>query len=311
MIPDSRVGRKVLVLMLVWSAAGLAGCGTGPATTASSNGRVSVVAAENEYGDVVAQVGGRYVSVISVENNPNTDPHTYEVSPTVASAVAHAGLVIQNGLGYDTFMTRIEAASANAGQRSIDVQRLLGLADSTPNPHLWYGPETMPRVARAIAADLTGLEPSHAAYFQQNAARFTASLQPWLADLAAFKASYAGLAVATTEPVADQLLTAMGLRNLTPFAFQADVMNGTDPTPQDVALEEGFFTHHSVKVFVYNQQAVDSLTESIRASAQETRVPVVGVYETMPAHYDYQSWMIAETGAIRAAVVEDRSTQHL
>ena len=87
----------------------------------------------------------------------------------------------------------------------------------------------------------------------------------------------------------------MGTDNLTPFAFQADIMNGVDPSPQDISLENGFFTQHKVKVFVYNQQVVDSLTTSIRQTALKAGVPVVGVYETMPTPgYDYQSWMLAE-----------------
>jgi zinc/manganese transport system substrate-binding protein len=118
--------------------------------------------------------------------------------------------------------------------------------------------------------------------------------------------------VATTEPVADDLLTAMGLKNVTPWVFQADIMNGVDPSPQDVTLEEGFFTHHTVKLFCYNQQVVDSLTASIRTNAKHAGVPVVGVYETMPTPgYDYQSWMLAETRAIQAAVVSGTSTPHL
>ena len=34
----------------------------------------------------------------------------------------------------------------------------------------------------------------------------------------------------------------MGMRNLTPFVFQADIMNGVDPAPEDITLEDGFFT---------------------------------------------------------------------
>ena len=73
--------------------------------------------------------------------------------------------------------------------------------------------------------------------------------------------------MATTEPVADYLLDAMGMKNLTPFAFQADIMNGVDPSPEDITLEDGFFTKHQVKVFCYNQQVVDSLTASIKQTA--------------------------------------------
>ena len=43
-----------------------------------------LVATENEYADVLSQIGGKYVRVSSILNNPNTDPHTYEASPSVA-----------------------------------------------------------------------------------------------------------------------------------------------------------------------------------------------------------------------------------
>ena len=312
MVPNKRTAAFLSVAVLIAGSGLLAGCGSGSGGGVSTAGVVSVVAAENEYGDVAAQIGGRYVTVTSVESNPNTDPHNYEVSPRVASEVAGAALVVVNGVGYDPFMDRIEAAAPNRTRRTINVQHLLGRPDNTPNPHLWYAPTTMPKVAAAIAADLAAVAPAHAAYFQANAEHFTASLQPWLSAVATFRARYAGTAVATTEPVADYLLEAMGLDNLTPFTFQADIMNGTDPTPQDVALEDGFFTHHRVKVFVYNQQVVDSLTESIRSSAERAHIPVVGVYETMPVPgFHYQSWMKAETDAIAAAIESDRSTEHL
>jgi zinc/manganese transport system substrate-binding protein len=127
----------------------------------------------------------------------------------------------------------------------------------------------------------------------------------------AFRAKYPGTAAATTEPVADYLLTAMGIRNLTPFTFQADIMNGVDPSPQDISLENGFFTKHKVKLFCYNQQVVDALTTGIRQTALRSGVPVVGVYETMPTGYRYQSWMLAEVRAIEKAVASKISTQRL
>jgi len=89
-------------------------------------------------------------------------------------------------------------------------------------------------------------------------------------------------------------------------------MNGVDPAPQDVTLENGFFTNHTVKVFCYNQQVIDSLPTSIRLGALKAGVPVVGVYETMPTPgYDYQTWMLAEVDAIEKAVEDGVSTQRL
>ena len=192
------------------------------------------------------------------------------------------------------------------------VQSLLGLPDSTPNPHLWYKPGTMPAVANAIAADLAALQPAHASYFKANANAFISSLAAWNDAMAAFKAKYPNTPVATTEPVADYMLQAVGADNLTPFAFQADIMNGTDPSAQNVAVERSLFTQHKVKVFVYNQQVTDSLTDSFISLAKANGVPVVGVYETMPAPgYNYQSWMVAEVQALQKAVASKISTEHL
>jgi zinc/manganese transport system substrate-binding protein len=287
--------------------------GANAASAANHGGdKVSIVAGENEYGNVASQIGGPYVNVFSVDSNPNTDPHSYEATPSVAQQIAGANLLIENGVGYDAFMDTLASASPSPGRRVINVQHLLHLPDSTANPHLWYDPKTMPAVARALATDLAALEPAHATTFRANEAKFVDSLQPWLAAIATFKAKDPGTTAATTEPVADDLLTAMGIKNLTPWQFQADIMNGTDPTPQDVSLERVFFTKHEVKVFCYNQQVTDPLTDSMRQAARQVGVPVVGVYETMPVPgYDYQSWMMAELEAIEKAVTSGVSTQHL
>jgi zinc/manganese transport system substrate-binding protein len=283
-----------------------------PAPAANSSATIVAVGAENQYANVIGQVGGKYVHVSAIESNPTTDPHTFEASASVAQLISSAGLVVQNGLGYDAYMNKIEAAAPNASRKVIDVQHLLRLPDSTPNPHLWYKPTTMPAVAKAVAADLSAIQPAHKAYFAAQAAAFDRSLQPWYRLLAAFKARYPGTPVATTEPVGDYLLQAAGAHNLTPFAFQASVMNGVDPAPQYVSLQDGLFSGRKIKVFLYNQQVTSSLTTTFLAAAHRNRIPVVGVYETMPEPgYTYQSWMVAETTALQRAVQHGISTERL
>ena len=125
--------------------------------------------------------------------------------------------------------------------------------------------------------------------FKPTRAKFDQSLKPWLAALREFKARYPGTTVASTEPVANYMLEAAGVKNLTPFSMQADIMNGTDPAPQDVTFQQGLFSGHRVKAFVYNQQVTDSLTQSFLEAAAQNAIPVVGVYETMPAGYRYQT----------------------
>lgn len=302
---------KSSLLVLVLSVAGLAFSACGSAGASSGHGPISIVAAENFYGNVAFQIGGRYVHVTSVENNPNTDPHTYEVSPGVATAIAAAQIVIQNGLGYDDFMHKVESASPSSTRRVIDVQTLLRLPGSTPNPHLWYSPSTMPRVARAVARDLTTLRPRSASYFSRRLSRFLASLRPWRNALASFRGARPHAGVATTEPVADYMLAAAGIRNLTPFRFQLSVMNGVDPYPQDVRIEDNLLSEHLAKALVYNQQVTDSLTQTFIGAAQAAGIPIVGVYETMPEGYSYQSWMLTEVRALSRAVTSHESTGKL
>jgi zinc/manganese transport system substrate-binding protein len=284
---------------------------TGATTSASSGGTIVAIGAENQYASVISQVGGKYVQVSAIESNPNTDPHTFEASASVAQAVSQAKLIVQNGLGYDSYMDKIESAAPSDGRKVIVAQHLLGLPDSTPNPHLWYRPSTMPAVAKAVAAALAAIQPAHAAYFRAHLAAFNRSLQPWYQALAKFKAAYPDTPVATTEPVGDYLLQAAGTRNLTPFAFQADIMNGVDPSPQYVSLQTGLFNQRKVKVFLYNQQVTSSLTATFLSAAHRNGIPVVGVYETMPAGYTYQSWMLAEVQALQKAVASKVSTPKL
>jgi zinc/manganese transport system substrate-binding protein len=290
-----------------------AGCASSAAPrTSHSGGVVIAIGAESQYANVIAQIGGRYVDATAIMSNPNTDPHTFEASPSVAENVSAARLVVQNGAGYDSFMDNIEAGSPDGKRKVLDVQKLLGLPDHPKNPHLWYNPATMPAVARAVAGDLSALVPAHKAYFSENLARFDRSLTPWYQAIAHFKADYHHVAVATTEPVADYMLQAAGTDDETPFALQADIMNGVDPAPQDITLQDDLLNSHKIKVFVYNEQVTDSITQSFLDLAKRDGVPVVGVYETMPTPgYDYQTWMLAEVEALQKAVADRDSTGRL
>jgi zinc/manganese transport system substrate-binding protein len=290
----------------------LLGCSCSSAPSAHGDSPIVAVGAENQYANVIAQIGGRYVDATAIMSNPNADPHSFEASPSVARVVSSAELIVQNGLGYDSFMNTIEAASPDAVRKLIDVQHLLKLPGVTANPHLWYDPSTMPKVAAAIARDLSDIDPAHAAYFAGRLLRFKFSLRAWTKAIASFAASHPRTPVATTEPVADYLLQAARTDDKTPFDLQADIMNGIDPAPQDISLQESLLNRHKVKVFLYNEQVTDSITQSFLSLALKDKVPVVAVYETMPSPgYDYQTWMLAEVDALQRAVADNVSTEHL
>jgi zinc/manganese transport system substrate-binding protein len=296
----------------------LAGCGGSSSSSSSATGSesssgetIGIVAAENEYANVAEQIGGKYAEVSAIESDPNTDPHQFEASASVAKDVSGADVLIENGLGYDSYMEKVVAASPSDSRKVINAQDVLGLPDSTSNPHLWYKPETMPAVAKQLVADLSEIQPENKGYFEKNLAKFEGSLEPWLESLEEFTTKFPGAAVATTEPVADYMLEAAGIKNLTPFSMQADIMNDTDPAPQAVELQESFFKENKADAFVYNQQVTDSITEKFKATARDNDVPIVGVYETMPEGFTYQEWMQAEVKALEEAFKSGKSTEEL
>jgi zinc/manganese transport system substrate-binding protein len=295
--------------VVVALAVGLVASGCAEEQPAAAAGTIVAVGAENQYTSVIEQIGGEYVSATSVMSNPNTDPHTFEASAQVAAQVSRASVVVQNGLGYDSFMSKIEAATPNANRVVISAQTVLGLPDSTANPHLWYSPKTMPAVAEQLSAEFSKLQPEHAGYFKANLATFDAAVAKWSDALATFSAGHPDTPVATTEPVADYMLEAAGAKVLTPWALQAAIMNDTDPAPQDVSTQDKLLSNNKVDVFLYNRQVTDSITATYLQLAREHHIPVVGVYETMPTDgYTYQSWMQAELAALTAAVTQQKST---
>jgi len=271
---------------------------------------LNVVASTNVYADVIAQLGGNHVRVMGILSNPNADPHSYESSTADAAAVARATLVVQNGLGYDDFMSKLESASPNRLRVVIDVGAALHYRTGD-NPHLWYKPDTMLRLAPLVVAALAKQDPADRQIFGANLRTFDSSLRPWLAQIAAIRKQFAGTPIAVTEPVFDYAALAAGLRIVTPYSFQAAIMGGTDPAPQDVQTEKNLFSKREIRAFVYNRQAVAPITQQLLSLAHGNHIPVVGVYETKPINDTYQQWMMAEMTAMRLALSRGVSTERI
>ena len=291
----------VLLVAAVVAAAVLAGCaGSQPPVTP---GVVRVVAGENFWGNIAAQIGGRHARVTSIISSPNADPHLYESSVSNALAVAEAGLVIENGAGYDTFVPQLLGATRHPGRVVISVQHVLGAAGPDVNPHFWYDIPRVPRVARAIEASLARLDPRDASVFAANLAAFDSALRPVGAVIAQIRRRFRGAPVAYTERVPGYLLAAAGLTVKTPPGFAAAIEDGVDPGPGDTAVMDGVITGHKVRVLLYNAQASSPVTQHVRFLARQAGIPVVAVTETMPPSYhSYQAWQLAQATAILRAL---------
>ena len=291
--------RTVLVLAPV--AAGIALLGSACGGSARAAGGLEVVAGENTYGNIAAQIGGPHVAVTSILTSPDADPHLFEPAIAHGLAVAQAKLVIQNGAGYDTFLTKLESAAPSKSRVVVTIADALGRGRDA-NPHLWYDVPALDRIASAIAAGLERADPRHAAAYRSGVRRFDASLAPLRREVASIGSRFGGMPVACTEPVPDYLLAAARLRNLSPAAFDRAIEDGSEPPPAAVAAMDALVTGHRIRVLLYNSQAVSPITARLRDEARRAGIPVVPVTETLPAHLTFQQWQLRQAQALGAAL---------
>ncbi|MCI4330666.1 MAG: zinc ABC transporter substrate-binding protein [Thermoplasmata archaeon] len=273
------------------------GEGTHPKPSTSSV--IQVVAAENFWGSLVAQLGGNQTSVLSIVSDPNADPHEYEANTSDAIAVSNAQLVIVNGVGYDDWALTLLSASHHAGQVVLNVGDLNGVVVGggivSDNPHMWYNPAYVNRTVSAMYSDLVQIAPGETPYFQSQYASLNSSLATLYGEATSIRQHFAGTVVAATEDIFVYLANFTGLNLVSPPEFMQAVAEGNDPPAQSVVAFQCQLESGKVRVMVYNAQTVTPITETLKSIAASHNVTVVAVTETIqPPGVTFQTWMYAE-----------------
>jgi len=280
----------------------------GVSGSGSSSGIIHIVAAENFYGNIAAQLGGSHVSVVSILADPNVDPHEYESSVQDGIAITNANLVIENGLEYDTWMDKLLAASPNS-DRVVIVAGNVATNPLPNNPHVWYGVDNIGSIAQAITNALIKLDPANKASYESNLAAFNDSLAPLQARMDEIKTKYAGTPVALTETIYLYETQPMGLDVITPFDFEKAIAEGNDPSAESVNVTNTQINDNQVKVLIYNSQTVTPVTTNLLNAAEKNNIPVVPVSETMPPNVTYQTWIMNELNNLEQSLA--RATGNL
>jgi zinc/manganese transport system substrate-binding protein len=306
---------KRLVALVVVVMLGVAGCSTSSGSDGSSGsqtsssagggGPVNVVASTNVYGDIVMAIGGPAVSVTSIIDSPEKDPHEYEADARTQLALSKAQLVVENGGGYDDFVdTMLDSDSTRP--TLINVSEVSGRdqdpAEGEFNEHVWYDLPSVEKLAAQLVTDLSAAAPDQAPTFRSNAERLSAQLGQLQQDEAAIKAKHAGVGVAITEPVPLYLLEAAGLVNKTPEEFSEAIEQDTDVPPSVLKETENLFDTNQVRLLAYNAQTTSPQTEAIQGAAERNNIPVVSMTETLPPGQTYLSWMQANLQAVSTAL---------
>lgn len=302
-------GLRLAVVLVGAVCLGLAGCGKSaePAWMPGIGGgacpghKIRVIGVENQYADLVRQLGGQGVEVLAVISNPNADPHEYEANAAIARAYQQAQLVVQNGLGYDDFSNKI-LATISPGPKVITAGEVVGLKVGD-NPHVWYNPQDVTKICGAITAALKELNPQGADYFGERAAAVEQAMIPYHEAVAEIRTHFAGIPVGATESIFVYMAQATGLDLISPPGLLNAVSEGNSPSVADVATFEQQLAEKKIRMLVFNTQTITNLTTQLEEKAKAQGIPVVGISETMtPLGTHFQDWQLRQLNAMRAAL---------
>lgn len=287
--------------------------------TASAAPRAFIVASTNVYGDIARYIAGGLADVRSIITNGAQDPHSYQASAQDQLALSKADIVIQNGAGYDPFMTAMLSASGNekavlltaadAFQMPIAAGNDQANGGAQPdqliagdNEHFWYSFAGMAALGQQIASKLADFDPANRASYDAYSQGFAAKIAGLEAKARVLLPKTRGMNAVMTEPVSMYLLEAVGLIDKTPSAFSQAIEEGADAPPAAVIKVLKLLSGGTVQLLAYNEQTAGPEAERLREAAEKAGVAIVSLTETLPDGYDYSSWMNRNLDAIATAL---------
>jgi zinc/manganese transport system substrate-binding protein len=279
----------------------LAGCGA--VSTADSGGRLRVVAAENFWGSIAAQLGGNRVQVTSIVHNPAADPHDYEPTPADARDMAEAQLAIVNGVGYDPWASKLIDANPVDGREVVTAGDVASV-QSGDNPHLWYSPQIVQRMIDSITAAYKKLDPGHGHYYDRQRTSFrTHALAEYRSLISTIRGKYSGTPVGASESIFQPLAQSLGLRLLTPSSLLDAVSEGADPTASAKSQADEQVAKKQISVWVSNSQNATPDVQRLTSEARSNGIPTTTITETLtPESATFQSWQSRELRALEQAL---------
>lgn len=271
-------------------------------TTPSIAKPIDIIAAENFYGAVAKQIGGNFVQVTSILNQPDQDPHLFNLTPKVARILEQGDLIIYNGLGYDPWIQNLLRVGSATTRTFMCIADLMHRKEGA-NPHIWYDPKTMPVYARALRDYLMKHDPQHQKDYRVHYQQFIAQQQNLWRLIQQIKVQHNSVSVIATEPVFGYMAQALGFR-MQGISFQLSMMNGVDPSPKQVQDFQLQLQQHRVKLVFYNSQVSSPLVLHLLHQAKLLGIPIIGVMETQPTQLTYYQWMSHQLKQVEKALDE-------
>ena len=278
-------------------------------TRTGPTGVVKVLASTNVWGDIAKQLGGDWVEVTVILDDPMQDPHSYEASARDQLAVNDAEVIVMNGGGYDDFMTTLIQAADEAKivQMAVPVAESTGESETHAhahdNEHVWYDFDSVGEFSQNFVAALTDIRPESFTDVNKNFDNFKIELDNLKIRLEGLAGHSLGLGVVATEGVGNLMLEHAGFENLTPEALADAIEEETEVPPAALAKTETLIKNNLVAILITNAQVEDQVSERLRKLAEAEGVPVVQFSELIPeAGMNYFDWMNQVLDQVQEAV---------
>lgn len=166
----------------------LASCA--PASGGSAQpGDLRVLATETFLGDIARNITGQRIRVETLLS-PGIDPHEFQPAPQDAIKISQSQVLIVNGLGYETWLSK---SLQDAGAAH---QLVVATAGLTPNPdpsgehpdgdpHMWMDPIKVLHYVENFRDGLSKADPAGKDIYAANAAAYIAKLKDLDAEIKA------------------------------------------------------------------------------------------------------------------------------
>lgn len=241
--PVSRLGLARIVAALALACAATACAGAGASGSPSGDAsRYRVVATTSVLADLARLALGPTASVESIVP-AGVDVHTFEPSPGAVRSLAHANLVVANGLGLDGWVAPLlDAAGVPPASLLLlgegldatgDWSYLPGGtgADGAHDPHVWMDPRGAELYVQRIASRAAADDPAHAADYAAAGARGRADIAALDARIAAGFATIATKRIVTFHDAFAYFARAYGIE----IVGVAVASPGQDPSAREIA----------------------------------------------------------------------------
>jgi zinc/manganese transport system substrate-binding protein len=293
-------------------------------TREGDTGKIQVVTSTNVWGSVVEILGGDWVEVTSIIEDPMQDPHSYEASARDQLSVNQAELVIANGGGYDDFLEQLVSASEgdrvflklvegehahaeesanHTDETHAEEKNSEEAHDDHGNKHIWYDFEAVGHAAEDIVAAIVELRPESFEKVNKNFDFLMAELSNLEIRVEATCGKTTCVGFLATEGVGNLLLEHSGFVDQTPEELANAIEEETEVPPAALKRAKDLIKGKVISLLVVNEQVVDPVTQQLEKLANDNGLPVIRFSEmiTIP-EWDYLDWMAHNMDLIQEAV---------